>query len=81
MSFVELVEAIAKRTKMPKAKVRRLLQAFVLETSETLKTGERVVLPGFGVFFSQEIKPGDLFGGTRKSEGGKKIRFRQSRRK
>lgn len=66
---------------MPKTKVRKLLKAFIEETSETLKTGERVVLPGFGVFFSQEIKPGSLFGGTRTSEGGKKIRFRQSRRK
>lgn len=81
MSFLELVSVVAAKTGLSRRDVRKILKTFVDCTSDTLNMGEKVVLPGFGVFYSQETKSRPLFGGTRTSSGQKKIKFRTSRRR
>lgn len=80
MSFNELITEVAKTTGLPRPTVRLVLTVFQSEAKKVLKTGERVVLPGFGTFFVRDVRPRALFGGTRKSEGKRSIRFRESRR-
>lgn len=80
MSFVELVTAISKNTGLSKRDVRMVLKGFIEETGKTLKAGERVVLPGFGVFLSQELKARPLFGGIRTTSTKPRVRFKPSRR-
>ena len=48
MNKGELVEAIAKESKLTKADSERALNAFISATSKALKKGDRVSLVGFG---------------------------------
>ena len=80
MSFGELVVEVAKATGLPTDVVRVALRGFVHEARRVLKSGERVVLPGFGTLRPYELTPRALFAGTRASEGGHTIRFKESRR-
>lgn len=50
MNKAELVEAIAKESKLTKAESERALDAFVNQTTKTLKSGGHVALIGFGTF-------------------------------
>jgi len=50
MNKSELVEAIAKETKLTKADSERALDAFVNQTTKALKGGHNVALIGFGTF-------------------------------
>ena len=50
MNKSELVEAIAKETKLTKADSERALEAIVNQTTKALKVGGQVALIGFGTF-------------------------------
>ncbi len=50
MNKAELIEAIAKESKLSKADAKRALDAFVNQTSSALKKGDRIALVGFGSF-------------------------------
>jgi nucleoid DNA-binding protein len=78
MTFVELVEAVAKETQLPKATVSKTLKSFQTQVGQALESGERVKLAGFGAFYSVTLKPRPgLFG--RVSESKSTIRFKESR--
>ena len=50
MNKAELVEAIAKETKLSKVDSTKALDAFVNQTTKALKSGGHVALVGFGTF-------------------------------
>ena len=50
MNKAELVEAIAKESKLTKADSERALNAFISTTSKALKKGDRISLVGFGTW-------------------------------
>ena len=50
MNKAELIESIAKDAKLSKADAKRALDAFIDNTSKSLKKGGRVALVGFGSF-------------------------------
>jgi len=50
MNKMELVEALAKKTKESKATCKRVLEAFVDVVGEAMKKNKQVVLTGFGTF-------------------------------
>jgi DNA-binding protein HU-beta len=50
MNKSELVDAIAKETKLTKADSTRALESFVNQTTKALKGGHHVALIGFGTF-------------------------------
>ena len=81
MSFIEMVEAIAVKTGLPKTTVSKVLKAFLGSAKEVLEAGDSIKLPGFGVFEIKQTTPRPLFGGTRVSEARSTVRFRQSRRR
>ncbi len=50
MNKAQLIEAIAKDTKMTKAEAHKALGAVITATTKALSKGERVALVGFGSF-------------------------------
>ena len=54
MNKSEMVAAIAERTNLSKKDAEKALVAFIEETTNALKNGEKVQLVGFGSF---EVKP------------------------
>jgi DNA-binding protein HU-beta len=58
MTKAELVDAIAKQTKLSKSQARDALEAFVTTVSTSLKGGKEVRLVGFGSFVPVERKAG-----------------------
>ena len=50
MNKSELVEAIANGSGVTKADANRVLDTFMATVTDTLKSGDQVVLPGFGSF-------------------------------
>ncbi len=50
MNKSELVEAIANGSGVTKADANRILDAFMATVTDVLKSGDQVVLPGFGSF-------------------------------
>lgn len=50
MNKSELVEAIASGSGVTKADANRVLDIFMLTVTDALKSGDQVVLPGFGSF-------------------------------
>lgn len=50
MTKAELVEKIAKDTKVSKASAEKALNTLVAEIAKTLKKGNKVTLVGFGTF-------------------------------
>ena len=50
MTKAELIEDIAKRTKLSRSEVRIVLEAFTASVTASLKKGEKVRLVGFGSF-------------------------------
>ena len=55
MNKGQLVEAVAKKVKMPKAQVQRVLDEVLATVKKTMKT-KRVQLVGFGTFESVKRK-------------------------
>lgn len=45
-----MIDALAKDLEMPKAQVRRMVDAFIETVSETLVKGEKVQMSGLGTF-------------------------------
>jgi DNA-binding protein HU-beta len=56
MTKAELVAKIAEEAKVKKSEAERCLNAFVNALAEALEKGERVALPGLGVFNVRERK-------------------------
>lgn len=50
MNKSELISAIATQTGVTKASANRILDAFITTVTTALKTGDQIVLPGFGSF-------------------------------
>jgi DNA-binding protein HU-beta len=50
MNTTQLIEAIAKNTKAPKAQAKRMLNTFISSVQTEVKKGNRVTLAGFGTF-------------------------------
>jgi len=50
MTKAELIDDIAKRTKLSRSEVRIVLEAFTASVTASLKKGEKVRLVGFGSF-------------------------------
>ena len=50
MNKSELVEALANGSGITKAAASRVLESFVHTVTDALKSGDQVVLPGFGSF-------------------------------
>ncbi len=50
MNKTELIEAIAKSTKLTKVDVAAVINAFAAQVSKSVKKGDKVTLPGFITF-------------------------------
>ncbi len=50
MNKAELIEAIAKDSKLSKADAKKALDSFTTTVSKALKKGDRIALVGFGSF-------------------------------
>ena len=50
MNKTELIAVVAERAEITKKEAELVLQALVDTVSETLATGEKVVITGFGTF-------------------------------
>ena len=56
MTKSELVAKVAAQAGVTKASAERCVNAFIAVLAEALEKGERVALPGFGVFNTKERK-------------------------
>ncbi len=54
MNKADLIDAIAGSAELSKADAKKALDAFIEATSESLKSGDRVALVGFGSFSVSE---------------------------
>lgn len=50
MNKSQLVDAIARNAKITKVDAKKALDAFIEVTGETLRSGDKIVLVGFGSF-------------------------------
>ena len=50
MNKSELVDAMASRSGLTKADASRVLETFMATVTDALKSGDQVVIPGFGSF-------------------------------
>lgn len=50
MNKAQLIDAIAKKANLTKADAKKALDAFVETTTDTLKSGDKIALVGFGTF-------------------------------
>lgn len=50
MTKAEMVEKIAKDTKLPKTSAEKSINTLIAEIAKTLKKGNKVILIGFGTF-------------------------------
>jgi nucleoid DNA-binding protein len=81
MTFSELVQETAMRTDEPKTVVAKVLGEAFSVVEQVVMDGERVSLRSFGTFVPFKPSKRVLFGGSQKSEGKRRIRFTQSRRR
>lgn len=56
MTKGDLIDAMSEKTGVSKAASKRFLDAFTETITESLTTGDKVTLTGFGVFFAAERK-------------------------
>jgi len=56
MNKAQLIDSIAKKSELSKTDVRKALDAFIEATNETLKSGDKISLVGFGTFSTSERK-------------------------
>lgn len=54
MNKEELLDAVAQRTKLPKREINEALDATLATIADTLKSGDKVTLVGFGTFQVKE---------------------------
>lgn len=80
MNKAELIDAISKKTKQPKALTRAVIDSFLDTVQTTLKKGDKVVLPGFGTWYVAKRAPrkgrNPKTGQTINIPGGKVPRFK-----
>lgn len=50
MNKTDLISAIASETEITKVETKKVVDAFISVVSKTLKSGERVMIPGLGSF-------------------------------
>ena len=50
MTKSELIDKVAKESKIPRAAAERAINSFTATIAEVLKTGDKITLPGFGTF-------------------------------
>lgn len=81
MTLVELIEAIAADTGVPKSSVALVMKSFKAQAMKALKNGENVVLTGFGTFLVKVFKKAPLFGKPPGKGTWTKVRFQLSRRR
>lgn len=81
MTFSELVQEVSMRADEPKTVVAKVLGEAFTAIEQVVLDGERVSLRSFGTFVPFEPSKRELFGGSRKSDGKRRIRFTQSRRR
>ena len=60
MNKSQLVDAIARNAKITKVDAKKALDAFIEVTGETLRSGDKIVLVGFGSFSVVGTKAGGL---------------------
>ena len=75
MNKSELIEAIASGSGVTKADASRVLDTFMITVTDALKSGDQVVLPGFGSFSTgnRSARTG------RNPQTGEKIEIKASR--
>lgn len=56
MTKTELIQVVAEEVKLPKKTVATVIEQVVETITEKLIAGEKVVVPGFGVFFVSQMK-------------------------
>ena len=54
MNKTQLIDSVAEKAGLTKADAKKAVEAFFKVTVDTLKTGDRVQLVGFGSFFVNE---------------------------
>lgn len=81
MTFSELVQEVAMRGDQPKTLTAKILGEAFNVIEQVVMDGENVSIRTFGTFSPFEPSKRELFGGSRKSEGKRRIRFTQSRRR
>jgi DNA-binding protein HU-beta len=57
MNKAELIEQLARVTKLPKASAKKCVEAFMSIVGQSLKQNKHVVLTGFGSFVVAKRKP------------------------
>ncbi|WP_419419151.1 HU family DNA-binding protein [Legionella sp. D16C41] len=75
MNKSELVDAIASGTGLTKADTGRVLEMFMVTVTDALKSGDQVVLPGFGSFSTGNRSERE----GRNPQTGEKIKIKASR--
>jgi DNA-binding protein HU-beta len=55
MNKAELISALATKTGKPQTEAKAFLEAFTGTVTETLKSGDKVTLIGFGTFDVQDV--------------------------
>ena len=50
MTKSELIDKVAKESKIPRAAAERAINSFTATITEVLKAGEKITLPGFGTY-------------------------------
>lgn len=78
MTYTEMVNHIAERTRLEPEAVAAVLKAFQEKTLQTVKSGSDVKLTGFGTFYALRLPERDMLGKRVRSRNA--VRFRQSRR-
>ena len=56
MNKAQLIDAIASKTSLSKAKSKEVLETMMDSLGTSMKKGERVGFPGFGTFYVSERK-------------------------
>lgn len=76
MTKKDLIEILAKKTKLTKRAAKEAIETFLGEISKSLGRGEKVKLSGFGVFFSKLFKAKEVSpigGGNKKKISARRM--------
>lgn len=57
MNKTELIDRVAEKAGVSKSTAGTMVEAFLATVEETLECGDRVSIPGFGIFTTREIPP------------------------
>lgn len=82
MTYNELVSEVARDIGtgyFTRAVVKRVLSSMLKVTKRTLRSDSKVILHGFGSFYTVVPSNPKMFGGARKPRGKPVIRFKEAR--